>query len=133
MAIQVLDLHIQHRSGRSNGNADALSRSPLPAGEDSTTGEPDGVVAAVLPEGETDLPTCQQDKDLATIVTYPETGVLLEESLARTLTLSQSQYVLEDDVLYKVEPDSTLRVIPPQGLTSLRMHMGECSEHTWAT
>jgi hypothetical protein len=35
MAIQELDLHIQHRTGRSNANADALSRSPLPATDSS--------------------------------------------------------------------------------------------------
>ena len=47
MAIQELDLSIQHRSGQSNANADALSRCPLPSNEDrSQTIE----VVAVLQE-----------------------------------------------------------------------------------
>lgn len=54
----------------------------------------------------TDLPTSQRDdSDLATIIQYLETGILpSDEGQARTLVLSSSQYVIEDDVLYKVEP-----------------------------
>ena len=32
---------------------------------------------------------------------------------ARAITLTASQYVIQDDVLFHVEPDSTLRVVPP--------------------
>ena len=119
MAIQELDLKIRHRSGRTNTNADALSRSPLPAGEDAHVGETDGVLAALEP-GETadqcDLPTIQRrDGELAVIIKYLETGILpQDEGLARALILSVSQYALEDDILYKVEQDGTLRVIPPK-------------------
>ena len=43
-----------------------------------------------------------------------ETGVLPEdEKFAKSLALTQSQYSLEDDILYHVEADSTLRVVPP--------------------
>jgi hypothetical protein len=119
MAIQELDLKITHRSGRSNSNADALSRSPLPPEGNSPVGETDKVIATLGTEGETDpgdLPTGQrEDKDLAVTIEYLETGILpQDEGQARTLVLSSSQYALEDDVLYKVEPDSTLRVIPPK-------------------
>jgi hypothetical protein len=120
MAIQELDLQIKHRAGRSNANADALSRSPLPAGENSNMGDTEGVLATLQPEEETepemDLPSIQRrDEDLAAIIEYLETGILpSDEKVARTLVLSKSQYVLEDDVLYKVEQDSTLRVIPPK-------------------
>ena len=119
MAIQELDLKIRHRSGRSNSNADALSRVPLPLGEDLPAGETDGVIAALEP-GEDfnhgDLPTQQrEDPDLADVIKYLATGILpQDEGKARTLVLSSSQYALEDDVLYKVEPDSTLRVVPPE-------------------
>ena len=51
MAIQELDLQIKHRAGRSNTNADALSRSPLPVGENSNT---EGVLATLQPEEETE-------------------------------------------------------------------------------
>ena len=117
--MQELDLKILHRSGRSNANADALSRSPLPVGEDAPVGETEGVLAALEPGGtadQCDLPTIQRrDEELAVIIKYLETGILpQDEGLARTLVLSSSQYILEDDVLYKVEQDSTLRVIPPK-------------------
>ena len=49
MAIQELDLKIKHRSGRSNSNADALSRSPLPAEQDVSVSEADGVIATMEP------------------------------------------------------------------------------------
>ena len=64
----------------------------------------------------TDLSSSQRrDEELATIIKYLETGVLpFAENTARSLVLSESQYVLEDDVLYKIEDDSTLWVIPPK-------------------
>ena len=113
MAIQELDLHMHHRSGKTNANADALSRSPLFVGKDLSSPDTEGVIAAV--EVEADLPACQrQDQNLAAIIHYLETGILpSDERLARSIALSASQYVLEDDVLYRVEQDSTLRVIPP--------------------
>ena len=120
MAIQELDLQIRHRSGRSNANADALSRSPLPTGENSSMDDTDGVLANLQPGGDTvtesDLPSSQRrDEDLATIIEYLQKGVLPpDEKVARTLALSRTEYVLEDDVLYKIEQDSTLRVIPPR-------------------
>ena len=115
MAIQELNLQIRHRARRSNMNADALSRSPLPAGGDSDASETDRVIATVEPE-QVDLSTCQRrDKNLAAITEYLETGVLPgDERLAWNLALTASQYVLEDDVLYRVEQDSTLCIIPPE-------------------
>ena len=114
MAIQELDITIHHRSGRSIANADALSRSPLPAKEKSSASVTEGVVAAITPEEE-DLAMLQrQDEELAAIISYLETGMLPEDGkLSRSLTLSESQYVVQDRVLYRVEADSTLRVIPP--------------------
>lgn len=48
------------------------------------------------------------------VITFLETGVLpAEEKSARSLVLSQSQYVIEYGILYCVETDSNLRVIPP--------------------
>ena len=152
MAIQELELKIRHRSGRSNGNADALSRSPLPTKEDQPVGQTDGVLATLNPGEESDqsdFSTRQRrDEDLAVIIEYLETGVLPQDDrLARTLVLSSSQYALEDDVLYKVESDSTLRVIPPKDqreklfkeahsgvfgahLSDVKVH-SELSRHYW--
>ena len=41
-----------------------------------------------------------------------------DEKLARQVALTRSQYVIEDNVLYKLEGDGTLRVIPPTPLRS---------------
>ena len=114
MAIQEFDITIHHRAGRCNGNADALSRFPL-----ETTGEgvseAEGVVATVAIETESDLVTLQrQDQDLGLVIHYLETGVLpTGEKVAKELALSKSQYILQDEVLYQVQPDCTLRIIPP--------------------
>ena len=96
-------------------NADALSRSPLPAGGDSGASAMNRVIATVEPD-QANLSTCQRrDKNLAAIIEYLETGVLpADERLARNLALTASQYILEDDVLYRVEQDSTLHIIPPE-------------------
>ena len=113
MAIQEMDIRIHHRTGRSNANADALSRSPLADQGSPSAEETQGVITVVEPE---DLLALQhQDKELAAIICYVETGVLPEdEKLAKTLALTQSQYTVQDQIQYRVESDSTLRVIPPR-------------------
>ena len=114
MAIQEMDIRIHHRTGHSNANADALSRSPLADQGCPSAEETQEVIAAVEPE---DLSALQrQDKELAAIICYLETGVLPEdEKLAKALALIQSQYMVQDQILYHVEPNSTIRVIPPEG------------------
>ena len=120
LALQELDIDIHYRPGKRNSNADALSRSPLPGVE--ATGMPYSIVSAIAvedaDESADDLATLQrEDPQLMEIITFLETGVLpAEEKTARSLALSQTQYVIEDGVLYHLEPDSTLRVIPPVGL-----------------
>ena len=112
MAIQELDLTILHRSGKRNANADALSRFPLP---DTVDNDPTcGVVAAVT-DGEVDLPSLQRsDEGLAAIVTFLETGILPEDKIiAKKIALTSSLYTIQDGVLYRIESDATLRVIPP--------------------
>lgn len=47
LAIQELDVKICHRAGRSNSNADALSRAPLDVTESVAHNGSDGVVATV--------------------------------------------------------------------------------------
>jgi len=99
MAIQELDIKIRHRSGRSNANADALSRAPLCSKEDSSMGETEGVIAN-LGATEDDLPTLQQqDPELAVILDYLENGLLPnDETLARRVALTASQYTVEDQI-----------------------------------
>ena len=122
MALQELDLSIQHRSGKSNANADALSRCPLPsASDENQTSE---LVAATRAEEKgsnpEDLENCNHpdlqraEEKLAPLMRYLKEGVLPEErQSARRLAMTSSQYVVEDGILYRVEDDSTLRVIPP--------------------
>ena len=115
MAIQELDITIHHRSGRRNGNADALSRFPLRMGGDEPAKVAGGVVAAITTEPEGDLPTLQRrDEDLNTIIQYLESRILpSDEKVARNLALTKSQFIVQDQILYRVQPDCTLRVIPP--------------------
>ena len=116
MAIQELDLTISHRAGKHNANADALSRSPLPHSCEADTSSPDAVIASLVAEEvEENLASLQQkDPELATIMGYLETGALPEdESVSKRLSLTESQYLLQDGVLYHVEEDSTLHVVPP--------------------
>ena len=83
MAIQELELKIRHRSGRNNGNADALSRTPLPTKENQPVGQTYGVLATLNPGEESDqsdFSTRQRrDEDLAVIIEYLETGVLPQD------------------------------------------------------
>ena len=117
LALQELDLTILHRSGKRNANADALSRFPLP---DTVDDNPTcGLVAAMTPGSERDdLPALQRaDEGLATVIKYLETGVLPEDQkVGRQIALTSSLYTLQDGVLYRVEGDGTLRVIPPSQL-----------------
>ena len=48
------------------------------------------------------------------MITYLETGALPEDSKrARELALTRSQYTLVDGILYRVDSNKTLRIIPP--------------------
>ena len=156
ISIQELDLSIQYRPGKKNSNADALSR--FPNSEETIPSDmmqPLGVVAATNPSwtepkgGEPTLPVLQrEDPQLMKIIHYLEDGTLPEnEKEARELALTKSQFELLEGILYHVESDKTLRIIPPtshrkklfnevhSGLLSghlrdAKMH-GELSRHYW--
>ena len=47
------------------------------------------------------------------MILYLETGILpTDKDAARQITLSEFQYIVEDQVLYRVESNGTLRIIP---------------------
>ena len=123
LILQELDLSINYRPGRKNEKADALSRSPSerePVDEHCSL----GVVATLEPvdpekeakSGDDHLSERQRsDPSLAVIFEYLETNSLPEdEKQARELVLSKSQYQIVEGVLYRIEADKTLRVIPPE-------------------
>ena len=117
LALQELDLEIHYQPGWANANADALSRAPL----SSPLQGPYGIVAAVdVPRpsakgGEQLLALRQRDDPtLLRIIDHYVSGKLpLGDELAHAVTLTRSQYTVLDDILYRVQSDGTLRVIPP--------------------
>ena len=73
MIIQEFDLTIKHRSGRSNTNADALSRNPIPKDMSSVL-----AIQAI-----DDTPKFQEeqtkDSELAALIQYVKEGVVPED------------------------------------------------------
>ena len=127
MAIQELDLHIHHQSGKKNTNADALSRYPVLGLESAPSNQQAlEVVAATSPSakgGEPTLSTLQQnDPQFAPIVEYLEKAELpADDKRARELALTKSQYTIVDHILYQVESDKTLRVIPHEKIFFMKL------------
>ena len=100
LSLQELDLHIHYRPGPKNSNADALSRCPIgvPAEKDD-----DGRQVATL---QTSLVPAKGGD--------PSIGELPEDDkVAKQLVLGQSSFSLNDNVLYSVLQDGTLRLVPP--------------------
>ena len=73
------------------------------------------MVAAVAPTDSENLSELQEFvPELSAVFQYLETGVLPEDKrTAKKLAMNESQYLIQDGVLYHVEVDGTLRVIPP--------------------
>ena len=113
---------LSHRPsvGKTNANADALSRCPLPTSSDS---HPTAEVVAAITGAERDdedqsikdLATLQQaDETLQPFIEYLATGVLPQEDrLARRVALTSSQYTILDRILYHIADDSALWIVPP--------------------
>ena len=112
LAIQELDLIIHYKPGRVNQKADALSRAPF---DQSHVGRVLLLQYKVVPRlpqraGESSLELRQrEDTTLAPYFAYQEKGVLPEnETVARELALTKSQFQVGDGVLHHVEKDKTL-------------------------
>ena len=116
LTIQEMDLTIQHKPGKKNQNADALSRNPV----DATV----GALAAI--EGEEELPAetisldmntiqslQQADQFLSPMLEYLKDGKLpLDDKKARRIVLESQYYSLLDNILHHESPTHTCVVIP---------------------
>ena len=140
MAIQELDIHIHYRPGKANSNVDALSRFPAEEEPCDTHTQVPAVVATTYPssvqakDGEPTLAALQQsDSHLREIIEYLEHRTLpADEKRGRESALSRSQYQVVEGVLYHVEKDQTLRIIPPQTLRDKlfhKVHDGKFGDH----
>ena len=83
---------------------------------------PYGIVSALWEEPESGENLATLQRGLAAVVDF----IILpaEERVARRLALTESQYLVQDDVLYHVEEDGTLRVIPPTDSRERQAHAG---------
>ena len=119
MAIQELDLEILYRSGKKNANADSLSRYPTSTQKDDEHDGSFGILAMLTPVDESEgnhLISEQQraDPGLADLIAYLETGALpTDHDRAQEITLIRNEFALKDKVLYHLEKDGTLRLVPP--------------------
>ena len=124
LTLQEFDVKIRYRPGRANTSADALSRNPLPATETNENVPPFSILATLQPSSEAEdgedpnkelVGAQRKDPELLRVIQYLEDGTLpTEDKFAREIVLCKSQYVLVDKVLYHIEKDNTLRLIPPQ-------------------
>ena len=130
MAIQELDLKIRHRPGCSNANSDAFVRAPLESAGENQDDDVTGVIAN-LGAQDVDLPTLQrQDVELEPFIKFLETGILPADGrTARLVATTASQYTIEEGVLYRVEFDGTLRLIPPRDSRETLFHSGVFGAH----
>ena len=146
MALQELDLDIQYRPGKTNSRADALSRHPVPLQPEDCTKTQTPVLIAAM---EAPLPPAQsgehgpdqtslserqlKDPHVREIIRYLVDGELpTDDKQARRILLGQSNFTVLDGILYHIEEDKTLRIVPPTSdrhRLFLEAHEGVFSGH----
>ena len=120
LALQELELQIQYRLGKHNANADALFRYPY----SKVPGQGElHFVAAVMEASapaksrQSNLTLAERqeaDPELKMLRAYVQDWTLPpDEAQARRVILSHGHYALVDDILYHLEPDKFLRIVPP--------------------
>ena len=142
MALQELDLKIEYRQGKANARADALSRYPISLLASNGSNTQIAAVVAKLDiasshvesvEGRTLEKRQKEDPSPAAILAYLHKRELPEEEkAARELVLGESMYMVIDGVMYHVQRDKALRIIPPTAdrrKCFLEAHEGPFSGH----
>ena len=123
LSIQELDLEIHYRPGRTNQAADALSRH-VTSNDETLSGSLDPAK-----DGDETIHqlTTNDDENAESVASRQDSDVELkiikqylldnklpdQEEKARELTLNKAQYEVIDNVLYHMEPDKTLGIVPP--------------------
>ena len=105
LTIQEMDLVIKHRSGKSNANADALSRNPVSSvGAIETLAMAEDEECLPLPGGEEMeklQKSQQQDPDLVSMRQYLDSDILpVDEKVARKIVAESQHFELIQGVLY---------------------------------
>ncbi len=127
LALRELDLDIQYRSGKTNENADVLSR--LPALDHTTIPDlkaPNHLMAKLEAEPMTegaDASTNEwqklqrEDDEYVSIIVYLESNAVpTDAKFSRKLVLTTSHFFLLDSVLYHVQTDGSLMLAVPEAL-----------------
>ncbi len=134
LAIQEMDLVIKHRSGRSNGNADALSRNPvvstvsavetLTLPLDESISQPEAEQMQLIGAAQ------REDPELLVFFGYLEQGALpSEETVARRTVLESEHYEVIQGVLH-FEPvafPGRLCVVVPKCVRPKLLHEAHAS------
>ena len=119
LTIQQYDFTIKHRSGTSNGNADALSRRPhFPSISAITKLQSSGFQPDFIRTQQ------QQDHTLSDLINYLNTSQLPpSDKAARSLLLTVHDYFLEDGILYHIytrmgrrKRDPFIQLVVPKSL-----------------
>ena len=135
MKVQEMNLEIEHRSGKSNVNADALSRNPAPTDSENlspTTGsENRSSTQDGTDEEKADVEKChdtgalqRKDPQLSSLISFLEKGELPNDhKLAKRIAVEHSQNNLID-VLHHENPinPGCWRQVVPSALRAELLH-----------
>ena len=112
----ILDI-LKHRSGKSNSNADALSRNPVT--EEASVLTIESLDAATISAQTEQREEQEKDPELSPILKYLTDGTLPgDKALAKRLALESTQYAVLDGLLHHENPcqPGEYRVVVPVAL-----------------
>ena len=116
LTIQEMDLEIKHRSGKSNLNADALSRNPVSIlGTVESITDEEAAIPRPSVEQMAEIRAAQrEDSELLVLLQYLESDVLpTDTASARRTAVGSERYELIHGVLH-YEPPTVLCIVVPK-------------------